>query len=195
MSQSIYHVRKVSLGLKRKYRISEDDGSGKPGSPLGYAEKRLKISDELTIYADDERAEKLVSVRESSEGLRASMTGFEAFDRDERLLGSFGVLMKKSIERTTWQFDQPGLGLFIGTERSVRAAWVRRLLGFGGPFGEIAGALMKYHFDFERDGNIAFSIEKPKVFDDWYMLTVHDEAIDRLLLFALAVAMEFRQRP
>jgi hypothetical protein len=42
MPESTYHVLKVSLGLKRKYRISADDGSGKPGSSLGYAEKSSK---------------------------------------------------------------------------------------------------------------------------------------------------------
>jgi hypothetical protein len=31
------------------------------------------------------------------------------------------------------------------------------------------------------------------VLDDWYRLTVHDDAADRQLLFALAVTMEARQ--
>ncbi|MFJ8825304.1 hypothetical protein ACIREE_26435 [Streptomyces sp. NPDC102467] len=195
MPVSIHHVQKVSLGLKRKYRISADDGAGKPGEPIGYADKALKVSDELTIYRDEQRTEKSVIVRESSTGWLASMTGYEVFDREDRLLGSFGVLMKKSLERTTWQFDQPGLGRFLGTERSVRTARARRLFGLGGTVGEIAGALVKYHFDFERDGKTAFSIEKPKLFDDWYKLTVHEDAVDRQLLFALAVTMEARQRP
>ncbi|MEV0280032.1 hypothetical protein AB0I22_27070 [Streptomyces sp. NPDC050610] len=194
MPVSIHHVQKVSLGLKRKYRISVDDGAGKPGTPIGYADKELKVSDELTIYRDEQRTEKLVSVRESSQGWLASVTGYEAFDREGRLLGSFGVLMKKSLDRTTWQFDQPDLGRFIGTERSAKTARARRLMGLGGAVGEIAGALVKYHFDFERDGKTAFSIEKPKVFDDWYKLTVHDDAVDLQLLFALAVTMEARQR-
>jgi hypothetical protein len=190
---AIYHVRKVSLGFKRKYRILADDGSGNPGSPLGYAEKELKVADELAIYRDERRTEKLVSVRESSRGWLAAMTGYEAFDRAERLLGSFGVLVKKSIERTTWQFEQPGIGRLIGTERSVRTARARRLIALGGTVGEIAGALMKYDFDFERDGQPVFSIEKPKVLDDWYKLIVHEDAVDRQLLFALAVTMEARQ--
>lgn len=194
MSASIYHVRKVSLGLKRKYRILADDGTGQPGPPLGYAEKQLKVTDELAIYRDEQRTEKLVSVRESSKGWLAAVTGYEAFDREERLLGSFGVLMKKSMERTTWQLDQPGLGRFVGTERSVATARARRLLALGGAVGEIVGAFVKYHFDFERDGKPVFLIEKPKVFDDWYKLTVHEDAIDRQLLFALAVTMEARQR-
>ncbi|MFJ9406707.1 hypothetical protein [Streptomyces sp. NPDC101393] len=156
---------------------------------------KLKVSDELTIYRDEQRTEKLVSVRESSKGWLAARTGYEAFDREERPVGSFGVLTKKPLERTTtWQFDQPGLGRFIGTERSVKTARARRLLGFGGAVGEIAGALVKYHFDFERDGKAAFSIEKPKVLDVWYKLTVHEDGVDRHLLFALAVTMEARQR-
>ncbi|GAA1374391.1 hypothetical protein GCM10009612_69740 [Streptomyces beijiangensis] len=70
---------KVLLGLKRKSRISADDGAGKPGLPLGYADKELKCS----------------------KGWLAAMTGYEAFDREKRLLDSFGVQMKKSLDRTT----------------------------------------------------------------------------------------------
>jgi hypothetical protein len=191
---AVYHLRKVSLGFKRKYRISADDGAGKPGPLLGYAEKRLKVSDEFQIYPDEQRSRTLVSVRESSQGWLAAFTGYEAFDGEGQLLGSFGVLPLKSVDRTTWQFDQPGLGRCTGTERSVRVAGARRLLGLGGAAGEIAAALVKYHFDFERDGQPAFSIEKPKVLDDWYRLTVPDDAVSRPLLFALAVTMEARQQ-
>jgi hypothetical protein len=193
MTAAVYHVRKVSLGFKRKYRILADDGAGQPGSLLGYAEKELKAADEFAFYADEKRGEKLVRVRESSRGWLDAITGYEAFDREERLLGSFGVLLKKSLERTTWQFEQPGLGRFLGIERSAATARTRRLLTLGGTAGEVAGALVKYHFDFERDDVLAFSIEKPKVLDDWYKLTVHDDAVDRPLLFALAVTMEARQ--
>ncbi|MEU6990960.1 hypothetical protein ABZ953_09940 [Streptomyces sp. NPDC046465] len=199
MPTSIYHIRKTSLGLKRKYRISADDGSGKPGKSLGYAEKQLKVSDELDIYGDEGRSEKLVTVRESSKGWLAALTGYEAFDHEGRLLGSFGVLPKKSVDRTTWEFEQPGLGRLTGTERSVATARARRLLTLLDAVGEIAGALVKYHFDFVREGfgregELVFSIDKPKVFDDWYRLTVHVDAVDRQLLFALAVTMEARQR-
>src|SRR6201999_962353 len=111
-------------------------------------------------------------IRESSQGWLAALTGYEAFDREERLLGSVGVLGKKSIGRTTWQVEQPGLGRFTGTERSARTARARRLVALGGTVGEILGALMRYHFDFERDGEPIFSIEKLKVLDDWYKLVV-----------------------
>ncbi|UWE07452.1 hypothetical protein [Actinacidiphila bryophytorum] len=194
MATSLYHVRKTSLGLRRKYRISADDGKGKPGEQIGYAEKQLKVSDALDIYRDEQRTEKLVSVRESSKGWLAALTGYEAFDGDGRLLGAFGVLPKKSVQRTTWEFEQPGLGRLTGTERSVSTARARRLLTLLDTAGEIAGALVKYHFDFTLDGEPAFSIDKPKVLDDWYRLTVHDDALDRQLLFALTVTMEARQR-
>lgn len=53
---------------------------------------------------------------------------------------------------------------------------------------------MKYHFDFAQDGTPMFSIEKPKLLDDWYRLTVYADSIDRSLLVALAIIMEARQR-
>ena len=194
MPASIYHVRKISLGFKRKYRISADDGAGRPGALIGYAEKKLKVDDELVIYRDEQRTEELARIRESSKSWLAALTGYEAFDREGSLLGSFGVVVTTSIDRSTWEFDQPGLGRLVGIERDPRAARVRRLLALGGAIGEIAGALVRVHFDFGRDGETSFSIEKPKVFDDWYRLVVHDDALDPRLLFALAVTMEARLR-
>lgn len=44
-----------------------------------------------------------------------------------------------------------------------------------------------------HDGRPALSIDKPKVLDDTYRLTVHDDALDRGLVFALADTMEVRQ--
>jgi hypothetical protein len=190
---SVFHVQKVSFAFKRKYRVSADNGVGSPGRPVGYAEKRLTVTDAFDLYSDERRAEKLVSVRESSQGWLAALTGYEAFDADGRRLGSFGLLPLKSVDRTTWQFDQPGLGRLTGTERNLAAARGRRLLGLGGEAGEIAGALVKVHFDFTTDdGKPAFSIDKPKVLDDWYRITLHDDAVDQNLLFALAVTMEAR---
>jgi hypothetical protein len=195
MSESIYHVRKFSLGLKRRYRISADDGKGRPGDLLGYAEKQLRVSDEIVVYRDEERTERLATVRESSAGFLAALTGYEVFDAGGKRLGAFGVLVRKSVERTTWEFEQPDLGRFTGTERSIRTARLRRLVGLGGgAAGEIVNALAKYHFDFARDDERMFSIEKPKLLDDWYRLTVFTESIDRTLLFALAITMEARQR-
>ena len=117
------------------------------------------------------------------------------FDVQEKRLGSFGVLVKKSMERTSWEFEQPDLGQFTGSERSIKTARLRRLVSLGGgTSGEFVNALTKYHFDFVQDGERMFSIEKPKVLDDWYRLTVYAQSIDRLLLFALAITMETRQR-
>ena len=50
--------------------------------------KLLKVADELVIYRDERRTEKLVTVRESSQGWLTAITGYEAFDREEELLGS-----------------------------------------------------------------------------------------------------------
>jgi hypothetical protein len=190
---TLYHVRKVSLGFKRKYRVLADDGRGRPGAPLGYAEKQLTVSGEIRLYHDEQRTRPLATVRESSAGWLAALAGYEAFDPAGQLLGSFGVRWAQSAQRTTWRCDQPGLGPLTGTERNVAAARLRRLLSLGGEAGQVAGALVRYHFDFTRDGQLAFAIDKPRVLDDWYRLTVHDDAVSRPLLFALAVTMEARQ--
>lgn len=195
MSESMYHVRKTSFGLKRKYRISADDGTGRAGELVGVADKQLKASDEIVIYRDEERRDRLAVVLENSAGFLASLVGYEVFDAAGEKLGSFGVLVKKSIERTSWDFEQPGVGRLVGLERSLKTARVRRIVGFaGGTAGELVNAVTKYHFDFRRDGTLMFSIDKPKVLDDWYRITVREPSINRVLVFALAVTMEARQR-
>jgi hypothetical protein len=186
----IYHVEKVSVGLKRKYRISADDGRGRPGEQIGYAEKQLTVADEVRIYRDQSRTELAARVRESTAGWLAALTGYEAVDHEGRLLGSFGLLLTASIDRTTWAFEQPGLGRCVGSERSTRSALGRRLLGLFDTAGAIAGALVKQHYDFARDGEPMFSIEKPKVLADWYRLTLHNDAVEPQLVFALAIMME-----
>ena len=195
MPPDVCHVRKTSVGLKRKYLLSADDGRGRPGATVGYAEKQLTVADTIVIYTGEDRREKVAVVRESSAGFLAALTGYEVVDADDRRLGSFGVLVRKSVQRTTWEFEQPGLGRFTGSERSLRTARLRRLIGLaGGTAGEVINAVTKYHFDFVRAGETVFSIEKPRVLADWYRIVVREPALDRTLLFALAVTMESRQR-
>lgn len=189
------HVRKVSVGLKRKYRAYTDDGSGRPGAVLAYAEKRLTVADAIDLYAGDEARERLAVVRESDAGFVASLTGYDVLDADGRTLASFGARPSRSVRRTTWHYEQPGVGALVGTERSGRVAVGRRVVGLlGGTGGEILNAVAKYHFDFRRDDALAFSIEKPKVLDDWYRLELVDDDLDRTAVIALAIAMEARQR-
>lgn len=196
MTASISHVRKVSLGFKRRYRLSADDGAGRPGAPVGFAEKRLTAADEVVIFSDEQRSKRVAVIRESSAGFRASLTGYEALDDAGECIGTFAVLPMKSVQRSTWEFEQPPLPRMTGTERSLSTARVRRLIGvLGDAAGKIVNALIRYHFDFVgEDGETRFSIEKPRVLDDWYRITSHDPAIDRRLLFALALVMESRQR-
>ncbi|ALG85500.1 hypothetical protein [Gordonia phthalatica] len=192
----VRHVRKVSIEFKRKYRLFNDDGRGRPGAVTGYAEKQLTASDEFTLYRDDTRTEQLAVVKESSAGFLASLTGYEVFTPGGGGLGTFGVVTSRSMQRTTWQFDQPGLGQLTGTERSLATARSRRVIALlGDVAGEVVNSVMKYHFDFaDIDGTIVFSVEKPKVFDDWYRLVLHDDSVDPLLVSALAITMEARSR-
>ena len=58
----IDHVRKVSIGFKRKYRLFTDDGNGRPGRATGYAEKRLTVADEFHLFRDETRERVLAVV-------------------------------------------------------------------------------------------------------------------------------------
>jgi len=187
---AIYHLRKVSLGLKRKYRVTDE-----AGNPLCYAEKQLAVADRIELYQDDSRQVPLATVQESKAGLMAGLTGYQVIDPAGHQLGSFRSLPTKSVARTTWEFEQPGLGAIRGTERSTRTAVGRRLVGLvNGVAGQFVNAMAKYHLDFERAGEPMFSIEKPKVLDDWYRLTVHSPELAPIALFALVITMESRVR-
>lgn len=116
VTASISHVRNVSLGFKRRYRLSADDGAGRPGAPVGFAEKRLTAVDELVVFSDERRSEPVAVVRESSARFRASLTGYGVLDDAGECSGTLTV--------------RPGNALtqrLRGARRHVRRSGGRRI--------------------------------------------------------------------
>ena len=52
---------------------------------------------------------------------------------------------------------------------------------------------LPYHFDFVRDGAVAFSVNRKFSLRDRYVITIKDPQLDRRLVIAMAVALDALQ--
>lgn len=104
----------------------------------------------------------------------------------------FGKKFGKSLLRSTWQLEQPGVPPVAISERSMAIALFRRVWDFLPWIGDVPFP-WKYHFDFERDGTTVGSFEKKTRFRDNYLVRIDDGALDRRLVLAQAVALDALQ--
>ncbi|GAA4550904.1 hypothetical protein [Amycolatopsis samaneae] len=189
MNEGNYYLAKTSLGLKRKYELSADDGSGKPGELLGYAEKQLKLSEEVVLYRDKTKNEPLARLREKADVSQFSGDGFDVVDAQGELLGSVTRDLRASLRRPTWQVEQPGLGAMVGVQRGKPTA-ARSMAGLVGMVADVVNPVSKRAFDFTLNDKQMFSISKVKRLDDLYLIKLDDPAVDRTLVFVASVALE-----
>ncbi|GHJ41621.1 hypothetical protein Sm713_72300 [Streptomyces sp. TS71-3] len=108
-------------------------------------------------------------------------------------MGVFSKKFGKSLLRSTWQLDQPGLPAVTVQERSAALAVFRRVWGLLPWVGDLP-FIWKYHFDFvDADGRNVGSFEKTTRFRDHYHVRIGDDRLDRRLVLAQAVALDALQ--
>ncbi|WP_020577674.1 hypothetical protein [Actinopolymorpha alba] len=146
-------------------------------------QKRMAFKEQVTLYADEQRTLPLFGFKARSVvDLGAT---YDVTTADGNPIGWFRKDFGQSLLRTTWHIGQPGLGECSGQERSMPVAILRRVLdSFPWP----------YHFDFSTaDGRPVMSVERRLGLRDHYDVTVHDPAIDRRLVCAMAVGLDALQ--
>jgi uncharacterized protein YxjI len=80
--------------------------------------------------------------------------------------------------------EQPGQPGATGQERSLLVALIRR-------FSDLS--FLPYHFDFERNGQTVFSVDKKWGITDKYVVSIGDPQLDRRLVIAMAVGLDALQ--
>jgi uncharacterized protein YxjI len=154
------------------------------GQLVGLAQqKRMAWKEQVTFYADEGRSVPLFGFK-ARQRLDVGAT-YDVTAPDGTAIGWFRKDFGRSLLRSTWHLGQPGMGECVGQERSQWVGILRRVVeNFPWP----------YHFDFATaDGRPVLSVERRFGLRDRYAVTVHDPAVDRRVVCAIAVALDALQ--
>lgn len=112
----VLHVHQKVTFMVNRYEVFADD-NGKPGGQVGFAEqKRLKIKERITIYTDSSKSQVLFEFNARKAIDLGS--GYDVTDANGQRIGLFRKDFAKSLLRSTWHLEQPGLPAVTGAERN-----------------------------------------------------------------------------
>jgi uncharacterized protein YxjI len=186
-----FHVHQKITMMVNRYEVFADDGKGEPGPLIAFVEqKRMTFKEQVTLYTDESKQGVLAAFRARKVIDLAS--AYDVTGPDGAPIGVFGKKFGKSLLRSTWQLDQPGLPSVTISERSMVMALFRRVWDFIPWIGDLPFP-WKYHFDFVRDGASVGSVDKKTRFRDHYLVRIEDPALDSRLVLAQAVALDALQ--
>jgi uncharacterized protein YxjI len=182
-AQQTLLVRQRLTLMVNRYEVRVPEPGGAAGAVVAFAQqKRMAFREQVTLYTDESRRHVLAGFKARSVmDLRAT---YDVTDASGTPIGLFRKDFARSLLRSTWHVEQPGLGSMTGQERNVVVAVIRR-------FGELS--FWPYHFDFVRGGTPAFTVEKRWGIRDSYVVTIQDDQLDRRLVIAMAVALDALQ--
>lgn len=169
--------------MVNQYEVRGAQPDGSEGELYAFAQqKRMAFREQVTFYTDESKQEAVLGFK-ARQMMDLGAT-YDVMDAGGSPVGSFRKDFAKSLLRTTWHVEQPGLGTLTGAERSMAVAMIRR-------FTEIDW--LPYHFDFLIDGRPGFSVEKKWGLRDRYVVDIHDPRLDRRLVTAMAIGLDALQ--
>jgi uncharacterized protein YxjI len=177
-------VRQRLRLMVNQYEVHAVAPDGSEGELLAFAQqKRLAFKEQVTLYTDDTKQQPVLGFK-ARQIIDLGAT-YDVTDAAGTPIGMFRKDFAKSLLRSTWVLEQPGLGSVTGQERSMLVAVLRRFVeGF---------SWLPYHFDFVLDGQPAFSVVKKWGLRDRYVVEVPEPRLDRRLVIAMAVALDALQ--
>jgi uncharacterized protein YxjI len=176
-------VRQRIRLMVNQYEVHGARPDGSEGELYAFAQqKRMAFREQVTLYTDDTKREPVLGFK-ARQVIDLGAT-YDVVDAGGSPVGLFRKDFAKSLLRTTWHVEQPGLGTATGAERNMAVAIIRRL---------VEAAWLPYHFDFLIDGRPAFSVEKKWGLRDRYVVNVQDTRLDRRLVVAMAIGLDALQ--
>ncbi|HET8683211.1 MAG TPA: hypothetical protein VFM54_15280 [Micromonosporaceae bacterium] len=177
-------VRQRVRLMVNQYEVRAVEADGSEGRLLAFAQqKRLAFREQVTLYADDTKQQPVLGFKARQVmDLRAT---YDVVDAAGSPIGLFRKDFARSLLRSTWHLEQPGLGVATGQERNVVVGVLRRFVD--------SLSWLPYHFDFSIDGRPAFAVVKKWGLRDRYLVEIHDPRIDRRLVIAMAVGLDALQ--
>jgi uncharacterized protein YxjI len=182
-AQRTFFVKQRITLMVNQYEVRQANADGSMGPMVAFAQqKRMALKEQVTIYRDDSKTG-VVAAFKARSMIDLGAT-YDVTDESGTPIGLFRKDFAKSLLRTTWQVEQPGLGVTTGHERSFAVALLRR-------FADLT--FWPYHFDFTRNGRPAFAVTKKFGLRDKYVVTIDDPALDRRLVIAMAIGLDALQ--
>jgi hypothetical protein len=174
-----------------RYQVFADDGSGEPGRLVAFAEqKRMTFKERVSLFSDETKQQLVAGFKARKVIDLAS--AYDVTDANGQPIGTFSKKFGKSLLRSTWQLEQPGVPGVTGTERSMGIALLRRVWNFIPWIGDIPFPV-KYHFDFVQGETPMLQVDKKTRFRDHYVITINDPRLDWRLVLCQAVALDALQ--
>ncbi len=183
-------TQKITLSVNR-YDIQAVGDDGTPGAVLATAQqKRLAFKEEVTFYADESRRVPVFSFKARK---RLDLgSGYDVVDATGAPLGFFRKDFARSLLRSTWHLEAPGLKA-TGRERSAPVAVLRRVWDLVPIVGAVPVPFV-FHFDFvDAAGRPVLTSVRKISARDRYDVTVPGGLLDGRLAAAMAVALDALQ--
>jgi hypothetical protein len=183
-------VQRITMMVNR-YEIRAVDPEGQPTELLAIAQqKRMAFKEEVTFYAEEERRNPVFSFK-ARKRLDLAAT-YDVTDPAGVALGTFRKDFGKSLLRSTWHLDAPGVQA-VGTERSQAVALARRAWEML-PIVENLPSPFLFHFDFTAaSGTVVMSSQRGRSLRDRYDVRVPGAGLDGRVAAAMAVALDALQ--
>jgi len=183
-------IQKLTLMVNR-YEIRSATGDGQAGHLLAVAQqKRAAFKEQVTFYQDESRTLPVFSFK-ARQRLDLGAT-YDVLDANGQPIGSFRKDFAKSLLRSTWHLEAPGVEL-TGTERSVGVAIGRRIWE-ATPIGDVVPSPFRFHFDFvDSNGEVLMTSERERSLRDRYLITLPGARLDGRVAAAMAVALDAPQ--
>jgi uncharacterized protein YxjI len=187
---NVLHMhQKVTLMVNR-YEVFADD-NGEPGQLVAFVEqKRMAFKEQVTIYTDSSKNQVLAGFR--ARKVIDLGSGYDVLDGGGQPIGLFRKDFGKSLMNSTWHLDLANAPTATGRERNQGVAILRRIWGLL-PLVNNIPFPFRYHFDFARDGQPVFSVDKKTWVRDHYLIQIADPQVDRRAVIAQAVAVDALQ--
>jgi hypothetical protein len=183
-------TQKITMMVNR-YEIHAVNSAGDPSGLLGVAQqKRMAFKEEVTFYSDESRSTAVFSFK-ARQRVDLGAT-YDVLDSGGSSIGSFRKDFGKSLLRSTWHLDAPGVQA-VGTERSSGVALARRAWEFLPVVNNLPSPFL-FHFDFmDQGGQLVMSSVRRRALRDRYDVTVPGARIDGRVAAAMAVALDALQ--
>ncbi|MBG6218258.1 uncharacterized protein YxjI [Arthrobacter sp. CAN_A6] len=183
-------AQKITMMVNR-YEIRAVDSQGRPGGLLAVAQqKRMTFKEEVTFYSDESRHTPVFSFK-ARQRLDVGAT-YDVLDAQGNVLAGFRKDFGRSLMRSTWHLDAPGVHA-VGRERSAGVAVARRVWDLV-PFAESFPAPFLVHFNFvDESGQVVMTSRRGRSLRDRYDVTVPGSSLDGRVAAAMAVALDALQ--